>query len=137
MIIGGSGPRKANALINSVNEQDDIDKIYLHAKNLSEPTYETLIKNRQNEGIKHFNDPNAFIEWSNTMDYIYENINDYNPSRKRNIWVLFDDMTADIMTNKTFQAIIKELFNIYRKLNISPVFTTQSYFSIPKEVRLN
>ena len=120
LIIGGSGSRKTKALINSMNEQGDIDKIYLYVKDLSEPTYETLIKNRENKGIKHFNDPNAFIEWSNTMDYIYENINDYNPSRKRKI----DDMIADIMTNKTFQAIIKELFIRYRKLNISPVFIT-------------
>ena len=103
MIIGGSGSGKTKALINLISKQGDIDKIYLYAKDLSEPKYETLIKNRENKGIKHFNDPNAFIEWSNTMDYIYENINDYNPSRKRKI----DDMIADIMTNKTFQAIIK------------------------------
>ena len=120
-----------------MNEQGDIGKIYLHAKDLSEPTNETLIKNRENKGIKHFNDPNAFIECSNTMNYIYEKINDYNTSRKRKILVVFDDMIADIMTNKTFQAVIKELFIRCRKLNISLVFITQSYFSVPKEVRLN
>ena len=120
-----------------MNEQGDIRKIYLHAKDLSEPTNETLIKNRENKGIKHFNDPNAFIEYSNTMNYIYEKINDYNTSRKRKILVVFDDMIADIMTNKTFQAVIKELFIRCRKLNISLVFITQSYFSVPKEVRLN
>ena len=87
--------------------------------------------------IKHLNDSNAFIECSNTMDDVYENIHDYNSSRKRKFLIVFDDMIADIMTNKKFQAIIKELFIRCRKLNISLVFITQSYFSVPKDVRLN
>ena len=66
-----------------------------------------LIKKRKNVGIKHLNDSNAFIEGSNTMDGVYENIYDYNPSRKRKVLTVFDDMIADIMTNKRFQAIIK------------------------------
>ena len=71
------------------------------------------------------------------MDDIYENIDDYNPSRKRKILIVFDDMIADIMTIKKFQPIIKEFFIRCRKLNISLVFITQSYFSVPKDVRLN
>ena len=71
------------------------------------------------------------------MDDVYENINDYNPIRKRKILIVFDHIIADIMTNKKFQAIIKELFIRCRKLNISLVFITQSYFSVPKDVRLN
>ena len=59
---------------------------------------------------KHFGDPNAFIQCSNTMDDVYENIHDYNPSRKRNILIVFDDMIADIMSNKKVQTIIKEFF---------------------------
>ena len=106
-------------------------------ENLSEPKYEFLIKKREDAGIKHLNDSNAFIECSNTMDDVYENIDDYNPNRKRKILIVFDDMIADIMTNKKFQAIIKELFIRCRKLNISLVFITQSYFSVPKDVRLN
>ena len=137
MIIGGSGSGKTNALLNLIKEQDDIDKIYLYAKDLSEPKYEYLIKNRENAGIKHLNDSKAFIECSNTMDDIYENINDYNPNRKRKILIVFDDVIADIMTNKKFQSLIKELFIRCRKLNISLVFITQSYFSVPKDVRLN
>ena len=86
--------------------------------------------------IKHLNDPNTFIECSNTMDYVYENIHDYNSSRKK-ILILFDNIIGDIMTNKTFQDIIKELFITCRKLNILLVFITQSYFSVPKDVRLN
>ena len=95
------------------------------------------MRKREDAGIKHLNDPNAFIEYSNTMDDVYENIHDYNSNRKKNLDCFFDDMIADIMTNKTFQAIIKELFIRCRKLNISLVFITQSYFSVPKDVRLN
>ena len=74
MIIGGSGSGKTNALINLINGKGDIDKICLYAKDLSEPKYEILIENPENIGIKHFNDPNAFIHCSNMMDGVYENI---------------------------------------------------------------
>ena len=137
LIISGPRSGKPNALLNLIKEQDNIDKIYLYAKDLNEPKYEFLIKKREDAGIKHLNDPNAFIECSNTMDDVYENIHDYNSSRKRKILIVFDDMIADIMTNKKFQTIIKELFIRCRKLNISLVFITQSYFSVPKDVRLN
>ena len=137
LIIDGSGSGKTNALINLINEQNDTDKIYLYARDLSEPKYEYFIKKREDAGIKHVNNPNAFIKCSNTMDDIYENINDYNLIRKRKRLIFFDDMIADIMTNKKFQAIIKELFIRCRKLNISLVSITQSYFSVPKDVRLN
>ena len=96
-----------------------------------------MIKTRIDAGIKYLNDPNAFIECSNTMDDVYENIHNYNSSRKRKILIIFNDMIADIMTNKKFQVIIKELLIRCRKLNISLVFITQSYFSVPKDVRLN
>ena len=137
LIIGGSGSGKTNALLNLIKEQDDIDKIYLYAKDLSEPKYGFLIKKRKDVVIKYSNDPNAFIGCSNTMDDVYDNIDDYNPSRKRKILIVFDDMIADIMTNKKFQAMIKELLIRCKKLNISLVFITQPYFSVPKDVRLN
>ena len=100
MITGGSGSGKTNTLLNLINEQHDGDKIYLYAKDLSEPKYEILIKKRENVGIKYLNYPNAFIQCSDTMDDVYENINDYNPSRKRKILIVFDDMIADIMAKK-------------------------------------
>ena len=87
--------------------------------------------------MKYLNDPNTFIKCSNTMYDVYENIHDYNSNRKRKILIAFDDMIADIMTNKNFQSIIKELFIRCRKLNISLIFITQSFFSVPKDVRLN
>ena len=135
--IGGSGSEKTNTLLNLTNEQNDIDKIYSYARDLNEPKYKILIEKRENAGIKHLNDPNAFIECPNTMDDVYENIHDYNSSRKRKILIAFYDMIGDIMTNKKIQAIIKELFIRCRKLNISLAFITQSYFSVSKDVRLN
>ena len=110
LIIGGSGSGKTNALLNLIKEQDDIDKNYLYAKDLSELKYEFLIKKRKDVGIKYFNDPNAFIGCSNTMDNVYENIYDYNVSRKRKILIVFGDIIADTITNKKFQTMIKELF---------------------------
>ena len=137
MITDGSGSGKTSALINLISEQNDIDKIYLYARGLREPEYDYLIKKREDVGIKHVNNPNAFLECSNTMDDVYKNIDDYNLIRKSKKLIAFDDMIADIMDNRIFQAIIKKLFVRCRKLSISLVFTTQYYFSVPKDVRLN
>ena len=104
-----------------------IDKIYFYAKDLREPKCEFLIKKCEYAGTKHFSDSNGFNECSNTMDDVYENIDDYNPNSQRKILIVFDDMIADIKSNKKFQAIIKELFIRCRKLNILVVFITQSY----------
>ena len=103
MIIGGSGSGKTNALLNLINEKNDIDKIYLYAKDLDEPKYEYLIKKHENAGIKHLNDPNALIECSNTMDGVHKNINDYNPRKKRKILIVFDDIIADVKGNQNFK----------------------------------
>ena len=75
-------------MLNLIKEQDNIDKIYLYAKDLSETKYEFLFKKREDVGIKHCNVLNAFVECSNTMADVYENIDDYNPSRKRNILIV-------------------------------------------------
>ena len=104
LVIGGSG--KTNTLLNLINEQNDIDKVYLYSRDLNEPKYKILIKKCEDAGIKHLHDPNAFIKCSNTMDDVYENIHNYNSSRKRKILIVFDDMIADIMTDKKFQSII-------------------------------
>ena len=87
-MIGGSGSRKTNTLLNLIEEQYCIDKIYLYAKYLGETKYKFLIKKRKDVGAKHYNDPNAFIECSNTMDEVYENIDHYNPRRKKKILCL-------------------------------------------------
>ena len=138
MIICGCGSRKTNALFNLIKEQYDIDKIYLYGKDLSKPKYEFFIKKRKDAGTKHFNDSNAFIECSNTINDVYENIDDYNPNRQRKILIVFDEMIADIMSNKKFQAIIKELLIRCKKLNISLVFNTVLFFGSKRcEIEFN
>ena len=96
-----------------------------------------LINKREYTGLKHFNDSKAFIEYSNDMDDIYKNIEEYNPNKKRKILIVFDDMIADMLSNKKLNPIVTELFIRGRKLNISLVFITQSYFAVPKNIRLN
>ena len=135
LIIGCSGSGKTNALLNLINEKDSdnlTDKICLYAKDLSEPKYQFLIKKREDVGIKHLNDQSAFIEHSNTMDDIYNNINDYNPTRKKKILIVFDD-TIPILTNKKFQAKIKDLFIRCRKLNILLYLTHNLIFLFHKK----
>ena len=97
LTTGGSGSGKANALLNLIKGQDDTDKIYLYVKYLSETKYEFLIKKREDSGTKHLNDSTAFIECSNTMDDIYENIDKCSTSRKIKVLIAFHDMIADIM----------------------------------------
>ena len=107
----------------------------MYAKDLEEPKFQFLIKKREQTGIKNLKDPTAFIEYSNNMDDIYNDINDYNKKRKRKVLIVFDDLTCH--SNKKAQQVLKELFIRCRKLNISLCFLTQSYFSVPKDVRLN
>ena len=135
LIIGGSGSGKTNALLNLINNQPDIDKIYLYAKDPYEKKY--LINKRENVGLNHFNDPKAFMEYSNDMQDVHKNIEDYNPIKKRKVLIIFDDMIADMINNNKLNPIVTELFITGRKLNISIVFITQSYFKVPKDVRLN
>ena len=109
----------------------------MYAKDPYEDKYQFLIKKRESIGLKHFNDPKAFIEYSNDMHDIYKNINNYNPNKENKILIVFDDMIADMIHNKKLNSIVTELFIRGRKLNISLVFITQSYFKVPKDVRLN
>ena len=88
-------------------------------------------------GINHFNDPKAFIEYPNDVCDVYKNINDYNPDKENNILIVLDDMIADMDHNKNLNSIVTELFIRGRKLNISLVFINQSYFKVPKDVRVN
>ena len=122
LITDGSGSEQINALLNLMKEQDDTDKIYLYAKNLNEPNYEFLIKKHKDVGTNHFDDSNVFIECSNCLDDVYQNIDDYNPSTQRKILIVFDDMIAGIMRNKNFQAIIKELLHLFLSLSLIFLF---------------
>ena len=137
LIIGTSGSGKTNTLLHLIDKFHPIDKIYLYAKDTDEEKYQYLINKREQVGIKNLNDPHAFMEYSNDMNDVLENINNYNKNRDKKLLIIFDDMIADIMRSEKLKAIVKELFIRCRKLNISIVFITQSYFRTPKDVRLN
>ena len=137
LIIGGSGSGKTNTLLNLINNQPDIDKIYLYAKDPYEAKYQYLINKREKVGLNHFNDPKTFMEYSNDMQDVYKNIEDYNPIKKRKVLIVFDDMIADMINNNKLNPIVTELFIRGRKLNISIIFIMQSYFKVPNDVRLN
>ena len=109
----------------------------MYAKDSYKAKYQFLINKRERTGLKHFNDPKAFIEYSNDMQDVYKNIDEYNPDKERKILIVFDDMIADMINNKKLNSIVTELFIRGRKLNISIVFITQPYFKVPKDVRLN
>ena len=137
LIIGGSGSGKTNTLLNLINNQPVIDKIYLYAKDPYEKKYQYLINKREKVGLNHFNDPKAFMEYSYDMQDVYKNIEDYIPIKKRKIFIVFDDVIADMINNNKLNPVVTELFIRGRKLHISIVFITQSYFKVPKDVRLN
>ena len=112
-------------LANLIKEQDDIDNIDLYAKDLSGAKYHFLIEKRENAGIKYLNYPKAFVEGSNSMDDVNEDIDEYNATRKRKILIVFDDMIANIMSNKKFQSVVKEVFIRCRKLNNVRIFCSE------------
>ena len=137
LVIGPSGSGKTNALLHLIDKFHPIDKTYLYAKDTGEPKYQYLINKREQVRIKDLNNPHGFIEYPNDMNDALENINNYNKNRDKKILTIFDYMVADIMRSEKFKAIVKELFIRCRKLNISIILITQSYFRTPKDARLN
>ena len=136
LIIGGPGSGKTKLLLNLIENQTDIEKVYLYAKDPYETKYQYLINKRECVSINCFKDPKAFIQYSNDIHDVYKN-DDYNPGKENKILIVFDDMIADMIHNKKLNSIVTELFIRGRKLNIYLVFITQSYFKVPKNVRLN
>ena len=137
LIIGPSGSGKTNTLLHLINDLHPIDKICLYAKDIHEPKYEDLINKREQVGIKNLNDPHAFIEYSDDMNDVLDDINNYNKDNDKKVLIVFDDLIADIEYNKNFKRIIKELFYRACTINVSIVFMTQSYFRALKDARLN
>ena len=113
----------------------DIDKIYLHVKDALESKCQLMEEKKV--GIEILKNPKTFSDYSQTIDDVYENLEDYNPTKKRRALIVFDDMIADMKCNKKLSPIVTELFLRERKLNISLVFISQSYFKVPKTLRLN
>ena len=122
--------------MNLINNQPDIDKIYLYAKDPYQAKYHFLINKKENRGLKHFNDPKAFIEYSNDTQDVYKNIDEFNADKDRKTLIVFDDMIANMINSKKLNSILTELF-IWGKLNISLVIIAQSYSKVPKDVKLN
>ena len=129
--------RKSKCIIKLVNNQQDIDKIYLYAKDPYEDKYQYLINKRESVGLKHFNDPKAFIEYLNDTHDVYKNIVNYKLNKENKILIVFDDIIADMISNKKSNSIVTELFIRCTKLNISLVLISPSYFKVPKDVRNN
>ena len=131
LIIDRSGSGKTNVLLNLIKHQrPDIDKIYLHVKFPLESKYQLLINGREKVGIENLKNPKAFIDYLQTTDHVYENLEDYNPKRKRRVLIVF-------WWYDSRYGIVTELFWRGRKLNMSLVFLSQSYFKMPKTIRLN
>ena len=137
LIIGPSGSGKTNVLLHLIKNLHPIDKIYLYTKDLHKPKCEYLINRREIAGIKNLNDPKVFIEYSDDMDDVLDDINNYNKNRDKKVLIVFDDMIADIEYDKKIKKIIKELVFRVRKINVSIVFITQSHFRALKDARLN
>ena len=136
LIIEGCASGKINSLLNLINQQPDSDKIYLYAKDPCEAKYQFLFKKQESTVLKHFNGSKALIGYSNDIDDIYKNIEEYNLNKKRKILIIFDDMIAHMPSNKKLNPTVTELFIRGGKLNISLVFITQSYFVVPKSILL-
>ena len=109
----------------------------MYTKVPCEAKYQVLINKRESTGLKNFNDPKAFIVYSNNMQDVFKNIEECNIGKERQILIVFDDMIADLINNKKLNSVVTELFISGRKLNVSLVLITQSYFKVPKNVTLN
>ena len=96
-----------------------------------------LINGREKVGTEILKNPKAFVYYSQTIDDVYENLEDYNPIKKRRVLIVFDDIIADMESNKKLSPIVTEWILRGRKLDISLVFISQSYFKVPKTIRLN
>ena len=106
LIIEGPGSGKRNALLNLINNQSDIDKTYLYAKDTYEAKYQFLVKKRESVSLKTFNDPKDFIEYSNDMQDVYKNIDEYNTDKERKVIIVFDVMIADMINNKKLNSVV-------------------------------
>ena len=131
LIIGGSGSGKTNLLLNLIKHQrPDIDKNYLCVKDPFESKYQFFMNGREKLGIENLKNPKELIDYSQAI--VYENLEDYNPKTKRRVLIVFDDMVADMESNKTLSPIVTKLLLRGRKRKTSLVFVSKFYFKVPK-----
>ena len=104
LITGAHGSGKANELFNLIGSQPGIDQIYLFAKDPYEAKYQLLINKSEGVGLKEYNDSKAFVEYSNDMDD--KNIEEHNPDKKHKVLTVFDNMIADILSNKKLNSVV-------------------------------
>ena len=128
---------KTIALLNLINHEPDIAKTFTYAKDPYKAKYQLLINKKESKGLKQLNDSKVFIQYWNDMDDICKIIEYHNTNKKQKVMIVFDDMVADIFSNKEPNPTVTELFIRGRKLNISVVFVRQVYFGVPKNIRLN
>ena len=136
LIIRDFESGKTNALLNLINNQPDIDRIYLYAKDPYEVKCQYLISKHEKVGLNHYADPKAFIEYSSYMQDVYKNDEEYNLGKKRKVLIVFDDMIADMINNKKLNLILTELFIRDRKLSISFAFIIFFIMKIPNKREL-
>ena len=140
LIFGGSESQKTNTLLNLIKQQNDddyntIDKIYLYIKDPNQAKCWCLIKKHEEIGLEKHEDPKALIEYSNNMQDVNKNIEEYNSDRKRKVLIVFDDIITDTINNKKLNLIVTKLFIRDGKLNIYLYFITQSYIAVPEDDR--
>ena len=129
---------KLNVLLNFIKHQrPDFDKIYLYIKNPFESKRQILINGREKVRIIKLKNPKVFIDYSQIIDDVYENLEDYNPTKKMRVLIAFDDMTADMESNRILNPVVTELLLKGRKLNISLVLYHNLISKLPKTIRLN
>ena len=128
---------KTIALLNLIDHAPDIDKTFIYAKDPYKAKYQLLINKKESKGLKELNDSKVFIQYWNGMDDICKIIEYHNTNKKQKVMIVFDDMVADIFSNKEPNPTVTELVITGRKLNISIVFIRQAYFGVPKNIRLN
>ena len=137
LIVGYSGSGKTNTLLNVIIHQPDVDKIFLYAKDPYKPKYQLLINKREKVGLKYLKDIKTFIEYLSDMQNVFKSIEEYNLGKKRKVKIVFGDMIADKISNKKRHPVVTELFTRCKEVNIFLVFITQTYFPVPKDIRVN
>ena len=124
-------------MLNLTNHEPDTDKIYLYAKDSYEAKYQSLINKKESTVLKYLIDSKDVFGYSNVMDDVYQKTEEHKPNEKCKMLLFFDDMIGGMLSNKKLKPIVTELFIRGKKLNISFDFVTQSYFAVPKNIRLN